>query len=132
MAAGRAAGDDDEPGIAAVIGDVVCYPGQSGVDVDDVSGPGRLGAQPVADRHADPAALDQVAHQRVSLDLLVPSGPGTPGDLDEDRSAGVGSQVGMAPDVEQVERGYRAVGDVPVQGVPVADAEQLERGEPSF
>ena len=44
VAAGRAATDRDEPGVAPVLGDVLLDPGQGPLAVDDVVGPRRFGA----------------------------------------------------------------------------------------
>ena len=83
VAAGRAAGDDDEARVAAVLGDVRLGPRQRPLDVDDVVGPGRPRRQPVVGGDAHPAPLGEVGHQRLGLAFLAcPSsrrrrGPGT-------------------------------------------------------
>ncbi len=113
MRAGGAPADRDEARVAAVLADVGVHPAQRGPDVVDHRGPPRVRAEPVVDADADPAVPDEVAHQRVGVVLLAARRPGPAVDLDEDRGAGVGREVRVAPDVEEVLAAVRAVGDVP-------------------
>ena len=101
MAAGRAATDGDEVGVAPVLGDVLLDPGQGPLAVDDVVGPRRLGAQPVVDRDAHPAPGHQLEHHRLALLALVADDPGPAVDVHHDRRLGGWGQAGPV-DVEAV------------------------------
>ena len=73
------------------------------------SGQVALRREPVAHRDADPAALGEVAHQRIRLHLLVAGDPGTARNLQQHRRLRRRRQVLAAPDVQQVEAPVRAV-----------------------
>jgi hypothetical protein len=107
---GGAAGDRDELGVAAIARDVLLDPGQGPLDVDDVIGPGVHRGNPIADRHAHPAAGGQVAHQRVGLGPAHSDHPAATGNLQQHRRLGVGRQVAAAPDVGQVRPPVGAIG----------------------
>ena len=85
VAAGRAAGDADEVGVAAVLGDVLAHPGERALAVDEVLGPGGPRAQPVVDRDAHPALGGEVQHERQALLALVADDPGAAVDLEQHR-----------------------------------------------
>ena len=124
MPAGRAAGDDDEVGIAPVLGDVLLHPGDRPLDVDDLVGPGAARGEAVVERDAHPAALGEVPHERGALLLLAARHPRPAVHLDEHRRAGVVGEVGPAPDVEVVPPPELAVGDVAGRGVAAAQRGQ--------
>ena len=105
MPARRTAGDRDEVGVAAVFGDVLLDPGQRTLDVDDVVRPGVPRADPVADRHAHPAAFGHVAHQRIGLRPSHADRPRPAGHLQQHRRLAVTRQVASAPDVGEVHAG---------------------------
>ena len=86
MAAGRAAGDDHEVGVDAVLVGVAPDPGQGRLEVDQVVGEGRAGAEPVVDVEAHPAVRRQVAQQRDALLALVADDPGPAVDLQDGRA----------------------------------------------
>src|SRR6201996_6869554 len=109
---GRTAGDGDELGVAAVLGDVRLDPGEGALDVDDVVGPGVARAVPVVDRHADPAQLGEVAHQRMCLSTFVSRRPGAAGDLKEHGRLAGPIEIGTSPDVQVVGAAVFAVADV--------------------
>ncbi len=121
MATGRATGDGDEIGVAAVLGDVCLHPCQGALDVDDVVGPRVAWAVPVVDRHADPAELGKVAHQRMRLSAFVAGGPRTAGDLEQHRRLAVSVEIGSSPDIEMIGAAVFAVADVAVVGVVAID-----------
>ena len=87
VAAGRAAGDDDVVGVAAVLGDVLADPRERALAVDEVVGPRRLGREAVVDRDADPAARREVVHERQALLVLVADHPAAAVDLEQHRRA---------------------------------------------
>ena len=70
------------------------------------------GREPVAHRHADPASLGQVTHQRVRLRLLVSGDPRAARHLQQDRCLRGSRQIVAVPDVEQVGLARRSVRDV--------------------
>ena len=127
VAAGRPAGDGDEVGVAAVLGDVRLDPREGALDVDDVVGPGVARAVPVVDRHADPAQLREVAHQRMGLSAFVSRRPGTAGDLEEHRRLSGRIEIGTSPDVQVVGAAVFAVADVRVVGVVTVDPQHPQR-----
>ena len=112
VAARRAAGDRDEVGIAAVVGDILAHPRQRALDVDDVRRPRFARALAVVDRDADPAEFGHPAHQRIALRSPTVDGPRTARDLQQHRRPVANLDVPMAPDVQQVVAGVRAVRDV--------------------
>jgi hypothetical protein len=112
MPARRPAGDRDEVGIAAVVGDVVADPRERPLHVDEVRRKSAARALAVVDRDTDPAEFDHLAHQRVRLPAFAVHGPRPAGDLKQHRRAAAGRQVVTPPDVEQVFVAARAVRDV--------------------
>ena len=127
------AGDGQELGVPAVVGDVGPSPGDGALDVDDVLGPRRSRAQAVVDRDAHPATIGQVAHERMGLPLLLADHPRAAVDLEQHRGAGVVGQVGPLPDVEAVPRAGIAVDHVPPvgRGVPGAAGERRQQQRPA-
>ena len=113
--AGRTAGHDDIPGIAAVFGDVLSHPFQRQFAVDEVVGPRRLGGEPIVDRDADPAPIGEVIHERPALLFLAADHPAAAVDLEEHGRRR--PDIVAAPDVEAV----------PAQ--PVVDVLQVTRPE---
>ena len=126
MAAGRAAADGDEVGVAPVLRDVLLDPGQGPLAVDDVVGPDRLGAQPVVDRDAHPAPGHQLEHHRLALLALVADDPGPAVDVHHDRRLGGWGQAGPV-DVETM--ALAAVAPV-VDVAVVLDGARPERDAP--
>ena len=138
MTARRATGDRNEIGVTAVVGDVLLDPGQRTLDVDDVVGPGVSGADPVVDRHAYPAALGEMAQQRVGLRPSHADRPCAAGHLQQHRRLAVAGQVGAPPDVGDSYARMRAVLDgAGLLDVAAADqvvgrhADQLRRRRPA-
>src|SRR6516165_2943184 len=112
MSARGAAGDRDEIGVATIVGDVLAHPGDRSLHVDEVSRKCAARALAVVDRDADPAELHHAAHQGVGLRTLPVEGPRAAGDLYQHRRMTAGRQVMTTPDVEQVLRTTRTIGDV--------------------
>src|SRR5687767_7134189 len=106
MTACGPAGDGYEIGVATVRRDVRLDPCDRPLDVDDVVGPRGPWREAVVDRHAHPAAVAQVRHQRHRLLLFVADDPPAAVNLHEDGRAvvtcGVDGEVAAAPDVELV------------------------------
>ena len=100
VAAGRAAGHDDEVGIAPVLGDVLSDPAERELAVDELIGNRHARAEPVVGGHTHPALGGEVQHEREGLLALVADHPGAAVQLEEDRGA-VHAALGP-PDVEQV------------------------------
>lgn len=117
VAACRSAGDCDEVGVPAVVGDVLLDPRQRPLDVDDVRGPGVARADPVVDRYANPSALGHVAQQRIGLRPPHADRPRSAGHLQQHGRLAVARQIGTAPDVGAV---HAAVGSV-LDGVGLLD-----------
>ncbi len=124
---GRAAGDRHPVRVAAVFGDVFLGPRQGPLDVDDLVGPGRARAEPVVDRHAHPAQLGQMAHQRISLLPFASHHPRATRNLQQHRRFPTAVEVGPSPDVEMVPRAVFAVGDVGVVRVVAVDARHADQ-----
>ena len=103
VTARRTAGDRHEVRVAAVLGDVLLDPRQRPLHVDDVRGPGVARAHPVRHRHAHPAALGQVAHQRVGLRAAHPDRPCAAGHLQQHGCPSVAGQIGASPHVGDVD-----------------------------
>ena len=101
--AGRAPADRDERGVAAVLGDVLLDPRHRPLGVDDVVGPGRLGAQAVVDGDAHPTAGHQLVHHGLALLALVADDPRAAVYVHHDRGGrGVAGLQLRAVDVEAV------------------------------
>ena len=87
MAAGRAAGDDHEVRIGAVLGAVLADPLDRALAVDQMVGERGTRAETVVGADADPAARREVAHERNALLVLAAQNPGAAVDLEERRTA---------------------------------------------
>ena len=86
VTAGRAAGQDQEARVGAVLRTVLAHPGDRPLHVDQVVGLGRPRRQPVVGGEADPALLGQVQHQRPALLLLVADHPAAAVHLQQGRA----------------------------------------------
>ena len=111
MAACRAPGDGNEIGVAAIVGDVFSDPSDGSLHVDDVIGPGGLRTEPVVDRDAHPAGIDEPRHERIGLPAALAAHPSPAGNLHEDGGPVARWQVQAPPDVEPVAPAGRAVSD---------------------
>ena len=85
VSAGRSAADRDERGSPPYSPMCSLTQATRPLDVDDVVGPGRLGAEPVVDGDADPAAGHQLEHHRLALLALVADHPRPAVDVDHHR-----------------------------------------------
>ncbi len=112
MAAGRAAGDGDVVGVAAVRRDVLADPVDRLLHVDGLGRPRVSRREPVVDRHADPALGGQVLHQRDALLLLLAEDPRAAVHLQQHR--GVLDRLLGQVDVEVVAPAGLAERDVPL------------------
>ena len=100
MATGRAAGDHDELGVTAVLGDVLPDPAQRELAVEQVLGERHARAEPVVGGHAHPPLGGEVQHEREGLLTLVADHPGAAVQLEKDRGAMRAAL--RAPHVEEV------------------------------
>ena len=83
MAAGGAAGDAEEVGVAAVLVGVLTPPGDRPLAVDEVLGIPDLGRQPVVGVDPDPAVGGEVVEERDALLALVADDPAAAVDLQD-------------------------------------------------
>ena len=78
--------DDDEVGITTVFCNMLLYPSDGLLNVDDLGGIRISGCQSIINRYTNPAHLNHAVQQGLCLFGFVPNHPGTAMDLKEYRA----------------------------------------------